>query len=85
MGVVVVLWRSLTSDMQVDELQIPKLQAQVLITFNNNNNNNKMFNNVCFLLALCACDPLCVRACVRVLTFARDCVCFCHVLYQDVC
>ena len=45
-GGVVVLWRSLTSDMQVDELQIPKLQAQVLITFNSN--NNKMFNNVCF-------------------------------------
>ena len=30
---------------------------------------------------MCVCACVCARA----LTFARDCVCFCHVLYQDVC
>ena len=68
--------------MQVDELQIPKLQAQVLITFNN---NNKMFNNVCFLLALCACDLLCVCACLRLHAILCVFAMFCIKMFVNFC
>ena len=71
--------RSPASDTQVDELQIPKLQAQVLIMFNNNY-NNITFSNVCFLLALCVYNPLCVCVCVCVC--ARTCM---HIINANIC